>query len=156
MYSHSRKNLVEKTDEYVSPIKRMTEYEEKRSYRQKELEPTDNFWKEKEARLSELTSNRLNESHRISLFKEERQNENKSWAAKREVEPHMKSYTDFQASSRMDSENRPFELSNTGKYNDYSLLGKQNDFAAVNKSSEYSLSNIDRIQQRIQSILGKR
>lgn len=45
-------DLLGRGEESVSPIKRMSDYDEKKSYRQREAEPSDTFWREREAKLS--------------------------------------------------------------------------------------------------------
>lgn len=71
-YIHSRSTYSQKNTDYISPLKMMSEFDNSKNSRKKETESSDSFWREREARLTELTANRLNESQRISLFKDER------------------------------------------------------------------------------------
>lgn len=86
----------------------------------------DSFWREREAKLSELTSNRLNENK--VAFRDDKLLDHKIQTKLSGIYgvDKLKSY-EPQGISRMDLEN---------------------------KANDYSVNNIDRIQQRIQSILG--
>lgn len=80
-----------------------------------------------------MTANRLNENTRGLLYKDDKVLDHKLQPAKRSgiYTDHLKSYGEgAHGLARMDLENKP--------------------------ATDYSVSNIDRIQQRIQSILNKR
>lgn len=81
----------------------MSDYDEKKSYRQREVEPSDTFWREREAKLSEFTANRLNENTRSSILKDDKYMDQKIHTAKRSgLYDQIKAYPEPQSLARMD------------------------------------------------------
>lgn len=105
------------------------------------LKKSGNYWREKEAKLSEMTSNRLNELKSIDKEYE--------YALKKS---HSKSGLKNQGTALGNYKfgESPVKQSKHYEGENVSMFSKE-----YSNKNDYSVSNIDRIQQRIQSILGR-